>query len=254
MIPIFKSHHSYGRSILTIEDESDIVPGSPVSIIAICKKHNIKDLYLNESSMSGFMQVNKHCTKNNINLRFGYELICCRDIYDKTEESLKTESKVVVWLKDGGGYADLCKFYTHSNTDGYYNYARCDYQSLAALNRDYFSISIPFYDSFIHKNILESGKCVPEFGDMELTFHIENHNLPFDFIIKDALLKYIEKSNHKTVDSHRIYYYSDLDADAYQVFRCINNRSRLSKPDLEHFCSREFSFESFQCRSAAQLK
>jgi DNA polymerase III alpha subunit len=249
MIPIFKSHHSYGRSILTIEDEPDIISGKPVSIIAICKKHGIKDLYLAESSMSGFAQVNKHCIKNDLNLRFGYELICCRDNSDKTDESPRTESKVIVWLKDGGGYADLCKFYTQSNTDGFHNYARCDYKSLSSLNRDYFSVSIPFYDSFIHKNILGDGKCVPEFGDMELTFHIENHNLPFDFIIKDAVLKYIEGSGHKTIDSHKILYYNNSDAEAYQIFRCISNRSKLSKPDLEHFCSREFSFESFKCKS-----
>ena len=245
MIPIFKSHYSYGRSILTIEDEKEIKDGQPVSIVAICATHNLKEVYLAETSMGGFYKSHKVFAKNNINLRFGYQVVCCRDIYDKTEESKLTESKVIVWLRDGGGYADLCRFYTKCNTDGFYYTGRCDYKMLEDLSPDLLEVSIPFYDSFIHNNILESHRCTPEFGNRQLSFHIEDHNLPFDPIIKNGVLKYIGGSAHKIIDSHSVYYYNNDDINAYQVFRCINNRSKFTKPDLNHFGSDEFSFESY---------
>jgi len=36
------------------------------------------------------------------------------------------------------------------------------------------------------------------------------------------------------------------DFKAYLTFRCINNRTTLNKPNLEHMCSTEFSFESWK--------
>jgi len=55
VLPVFKSHYSIGRSILTLEDE-DISENDPDSIIDIAKKNNIKDLFLIEDNMSSFLQ------------------------------------------------------------------------------------------------------------------------------------------------------------------------------------------------------
>ena len=36
------------------------------------------------------------------------------------------------------------------------------------------------------------------------------------------------------------------DFKAYLTFKCINNRSALDKPQFDHMCSHEFSFESWE--------
>ena len=68
VIPLFKSHYSIGRSILTIEDE-DQVENYPDSILSILKDNKIKDLYLVEDNMSSFLEAYTNTKKNNINLR-----------------------------------------------------------------------------------------------------------------------------------------------------------------------------------------
>ena len=55
MIPLFKSHYSLGRSILTLEDK-DEKDDYPDSIIQICKENKMKELYLVEDNMSSFLE------------------------------------------------------------------------------------------------------------------------------------------------------------------------------------------------------
>ena len=44
MIPLFKSHYSLGRSILTLEDKND-ADDYPESIIQIAKENKLKEIY-----------------------------------------------------------------------------------------------------------------------------------------------------------------------------------------------------------------
>ena len=69
MIPLFKSHYSLGRSILTLEDK-DEKDDYPDSIIQICKENKMKELYLVEDNMSSFLEAYSNCRKNNIKLNY----------------------------------------------------------------------------------------------------------------------------------------------------------------------------------------
>ena len=51
LLPLFKSHYSLGRSILTLQEESNNQVG-PDSIIQICKDNDLKEFFLIEDSMS----------------------------------------------------------------------------------------------------------------------------------------------------------------------------------------------------------
>ena len=51
MLPIFKSHYSVGRSILTLEDKDELESTSPDSIISICLNHKIKKYVYNLKKM-----------------------------------------------------------------------------------------------------------------------------------------------------------------------------------------------------------
>ena len=56
VLPLFKSHYSLGRSILTLEKKETQLINGPDSIIDICLDHEIKDFYLVEDSMGSFLQ------------------------------------------------------------------------------------------------------------------------------------------------------------------------------------------------------
>ena len=45
-IPLFKSHYSLGRSILTLSNEDNGDKVAPDSIIDICKKNKLKEFFL----------------------------------------------------------------------------------------------------------------------------------------------------------------------------------------------------------------
>ena len=55
-----------------------------------------------------------------------------------------------------------------------------------------------------------------------------------------------EKGKIKVCEASRKYYNDRKDFKTYLTFRCINNRSVLNKPDIEHMSSNEFCFESWK--------
>ena len=76
-------------------------------------------------------------------------------------------------------------------------------------------------------------------------FFIENNDLPFDSLIRKKVENYILENNLDFCKAKSIYYNKRKDFKTYLTFRCINNRSTLDRPELEHMSSNEFSFESF---------
>ena len=140
----------------------------------------------------------------------------------------------------------MLKIYSKAATDGFYYTARTDWKTLNSQLTENLAIMIPFYDSFLHNNLLKDGAAIPTFTDKNRpVFCMEDHSLPFDGLINDAVLNYTQNNNYKIQQTHQIYYYAKDDALAYQTFRCINNRSNLNKPNLEFFSSSKFSFESY---------
>ena len=89
MIPLFKSHYSIGKSILTLEEEGSSIEDGPQSIIDLCKKNKIKDLFLVDDSMSGFLQGYLNSEKAKLNFRFGLRISVCEDLREKNEEQRK---------------------------------------------------------------------------------------------------------------------------------------------------------------------
>ena len=54
MLPLFKSHFSTGRSILTLNPPDKCVEGGPDSVFKLVKENDLKEVILVEDSFSGF--------------------------------------------------------------------------------------------------------------------------------------------------------------------------------------------------------
>ncbi|MAH46116.1 hypothetical protein CMI37_09805 [Candidatus Pacearchaeota archaeon] len=242
VLPVFKSHYSLGRSILTLEN-NDSDPDESDSIFDICEELKLKELILIDHNMSGFLQAYQNSKDLGIKLIFGIRLTICNDMSQKDADSLKTNNKIVILLKNEEGYKRLIRIFSLAARDGFYYEPRIDYKNLKKEWSDEdLSMAIPFYDSYVFKNTLYSNICVPELDFTEPTYFLEDNDLPFDNLIK---LKVMNISN-KTQKTQSIYYKNKEDFKAYLTFRCINNRSTLEKPEIEHMTSDEFCVESWK--------
>lgn len=244
-IPLFKSHYSFGKSILTLSDEEGT--SGPDSIIEICRNHGLKQMSLVEDSMTGFLEAYTNAEKNKIQLIYGVRLTICRDMEKKNEQSLSEESKYIIFAKNKNGYKKLIKIYSKAATEGFYYVPRYDFDRLKE-NWDDKSLElcVPFYDSFLFKNCLLSQRVLPKVDFTELTFFEEDNGLPFDDLLRRRMKDYTEDGKkYQSVPVQTIYYKERKDFLAYLTHRCINKRSTLNKPNLDHMHSREFCFESW---------
>tara|TARA_Y100000593_G_scaffold79555_1_gene148144 strand:- start:526 stop:1278 length:753 start_codon:yes stop_codon:yes gene_type:complete len=245
MIPLFKSHYSIGRSILnlSLNEESS---GAENSIPLLCKKSGLKDVFLVDDSMSGFLQAYLNCQELKLNLIFGLRITLCSDITKKNEESRSSNSKIVIFCKTSEGYKKLVKIFGEAAKDGFYYEPRLDLNVLKKhWDDEHLMMCIPFYDSFLFSNFLNGGNFVPNFSFCETKFFIEDNDLPFDEILRDKVDSYCKK-NHKTELVKSIFYPKREDFISYLTFKCINKRATLNKPNLDHMCSEEFCLESWE--------
>jgi DNA polymerase III alpha subunit len=245
-LPLFKSHYSLGKSILTVEEPST-KKGEPVenSIFHILKSNNLSSLTLVEDSITGLLQTSKVAADNKIKLNFGLRMTLLDNMEDKSEESLKEESKYIIFVKNNEGYKDLIKIWSKAATDGFYYIPRLSFKALKELwNNKNLKLAIPFYDSFLHLNSLEFYNHVPDFSFVDnVTFFKEENGIPFDFIIREKVDNFCDMNNYPTLETQSIFYKDKKDFIAYLAFRALNNRSTLECPRLNHLCSDTFNFE-----------
>jgi len=243
MIPLFKSHYSLGRSILTLSDQA-AGDNYPDSIIQIAKQNKMKEIYLVEDNMSSFLEAYTNTRNNNIRLYYGLRISVTESITEKTEDSRQKTSKIIIFFKNKKGYELLTKLFSIAAKIGFYYEPRLDYETLNKYSSEDLLIGIPFYDSFIFNNTLRNYICIPQFKLKPVAF-IENNDLPFDSIIQAKIEKYIKENNIDAFKTKSIYYNKKKDFKSYLKFRCINNRSILNKTEIEQMSSNEFCFESF---------
>lgn len=245
ILPIFTSHFSLGLATLTLEKPEEIDDNKPISIFSIAKKYKLSDIYLVENNFSGFIEAYKNSKDNKINLRFGLSLVICNDLNDKSEPSFKTESKIIIWMKNSEAYKDLIRISSKASTDGFYYVPRLDWKTLKEMWTNNLFLSIPSYSSFLHNNLLKGYECVPDFGNIKPNIFISKMNLPFDFLIEKSHRKYAENNNLDIIECHPVRFYSSKQLDSYICFKTIHNRSTMSKPQFDNFASRDFCWESY---------
>lgn len=245
VLPLFKSHYSIGKSILTLEKKEASIEGGPASIIDLCLKNKISEMYLVDDSMSGFLEGYLNSKAAELSFRFGLRLSIC-DTKDKNEESLQKTSKCIIFAKNKKGYQDLIKIYSLASQDGFYYEPRIDFESLKNLwGENDLALVVPFYDSFLHLNALHGALCIPDFEFCKPVFLIEKNDIPFNVILERHVKNFC-KDKYEMIQAKSIYYDKKTDFKAYLTFRCVNERTNLNKPNFSHMTSEEFSLQSWE--------
>lgn len=246
MLPLFKSHYSIGRSILTLDDPKKVVENGADSIFKIAKDNELKSIVLVEDSLTGFFEAYKRSIELKLKLVFGLRLSMRNSAFPDDE---KSEHKAIIFAKNANGCKSLNKIYSEAFTEfgGY-----LDFSSLKNFwNENDLKLCVPFYDSFLHVNLLNFGNCVPDFTFCNPSFLLEDNDVSYDHLLQDAVQDFCAKNNYPIVHAKSIYYNLRKDVKAFQTYKIICNRTigkerTLDKPELSHFCSDQFCFESWK--------
>jgi len=229
--PIFKSTYSYGKSILTIDE-----------IVQICEDNHLKSLTLVEDNLTSFMKSFYACKKNKIDLTYGLRITISNENLDEN-----SDHKIVIFALDDLGCVLLNKIYSLAFVE---NDGKLTYKDLKSLwDENSLSLVIPFYDSFIHQNNLFLKNCIPDLEGLKPRFWIEKNNLPYDKLIEQKVIEFTD-GNFPISFVKSIYYKNKDDVEALQTYKILCSRSfgrqaTLSCPNLNHFSSDEFCFESY---------
>jgi hypothetical protein len=226
VIPLFKTHASIGKSILKNSD-----------ILSFQKDRELKQVVMVEDTFYGFREINQKLIEANSQLIFGIRLSV---VENKTDE---LSSKLIYFAKNNEGAKQIKNLYTKANCSDSGNLV------LNELKQEEYSeikVGVPFYDSFIYQNIFNFGLCDVNIKRFDHFFFEEKNDHPFDAIISQQLKSFCKK----TVLSKSIYYKNRQDVEAFQFYKAVCNRSggrspNFGNPNIEHFCSPEFCWESY---------
>jgi DNA polymerase III alpha subunit len=227
MIALFKSQFSIGKSILTLDD-----------ILGIQEENSLKKIVLVEDSFYGFRAFNQACLERDVSLIFGIKLpVVQRDEKEKS-------SKLIFFAKNNQGVKDIKNLYTKTYTNDNNVLVLDDYSKSDLEN---IKIAVPFYDSYIYNNLFYFGMSNLVLNEYDHFYLEENNNHPFDFQIKSAL-KELGINSEK---SKSIYYKNKDDFHAFQMYKAVCGRSQgksptFGNPNLNHFCSDDFCWESYK--------
>jgi hypothetical protein len=252
ILPLFKSHFSIGKSILTLDSPAiDPNTKNPDSIFDIAEDYSLDRIIRVEDSFMGFLQARKVCFDLNKQLIFGLRLDMCDDLSKSIDpKDIKCSHKVILFPKNSDGCKLLNKIYTECKTK---HNGWMDFNFLQSFwDEDCLKLCIPFYDSFIFKNLTTFQSCFAHFTFTAPTFFIESNSLPFDAMTQDAVIKYCDSHGFQTESTQSIFYKNKQDFSAYLTYKLICGRSSfagrdlsLEKPNFDHLGSDEFCWESY---------
>jgi DNA polymerase III alpha subunit len=246
-LPCFSSHYSYGSSILTLEEAGKTAVGGPASIVDIAIENNMEKVILVEDRIDGFIEGYKNLSKKNIQLIFGVKLTVCADHEVKDDESLNTESKIIIFIKNSQGYNDLIKIYNRAWTENFYYSGRTSWKQLNSLWTDNLILALPYFSSFLAKNSLYiNSNIIPEFPVRPIIFNELNHKIPSGLVIDNAIKSYNKDNNFIIQNTKSIYYKNYKDFKTYCVFRALHERTSFEKPNIDDLCSNKFCLEDYK--------
>lgn len=246
MLPLFKSHFSIGKSILTLDDPKKVTEGGSDSVFKIAKDNNLKQVILVEDSLIGFFEAYKRSKEMGIQLIFGLRISMRNSALPEDSQS---EHKVIVFAKDNDGCKLLNKIYSRAFCT---NTGFLDYIDLKELwNDNHLKLAIPFYDSFIYINNFSFGNAIPDLTFTKPTLFIEDNSLALDYLLQEKVNEFATNNDISITKVRSIYYNKKSDVKAFMAYKIICNRSfgkdrSLEKPELPHFCSDKFSFEAWK--------
>lgn len=209
-------------------------------------KHNAKVSF--DKATTKFERESKWSTEP-IQLIYGLKLTVVPDMTIKDEASIRDECKVIIFLKNSQAYNDVLKIWSRAWTDGFYYQGRIDWKTLKSFWTPNLMLALPFFSSFIAKNLLTMASIVPDLpcpaAEIQV-FKEVGSDLPFAPLIDKAVDEFATQSGAQVQRVKSIYYRGPDDFAAYQTFRAMDRGGSYSAPNVSHLASDRFSFADWQ--------
>jgi len=247
MIPLFKSHYSIGKSILTLDAPEKVKKGGADSIIDIALDAGLKQIVLIEDTMHGFLEAKKRCSENDLQLIFGFRTNMCQEY--EVESDRVPSHKIIIFAKNDSGVKKLYKIYSYIHCDQQNKITEKDLKRFW-VKKD-LTMAIPFYDSFVYENNFKyQANFMHNLTYYDPLFFIEENGLPVDALLKEAVEGFALVNNFKTQKTKSVYYRNREDLPAFQTYKMITSRSfnrkaSIHSPNLNGCGSEEFCMESW---------
>lgn len=247
MIYLFKTHYSLqGRSIIQVNDLSKEPKEGPPNLVDLCVKYKVNPCVVVEDSMAGFWQIYKSLSQANIQMIFGLRLSFVDNAADKESHN---PHKNIIFVKNPQGYKTLIKISSIANTDFFHQgEGRVDYNFIHSLWSDDLVMGIPFYDSFLYKNLFTLNTCVPDYRDIKPTVFWESHEKPHDKILLKSCTNYAKENGLELQEARSIYYENRQDFLAWKARKVMANSNHgkentLMNANLNHCSSDTFCLD-----------
>ena len=109
-VPLFKTHYSIGKSILTLHPPSRVEKGGADSVIDMALDSGLKQLVLVEDSMHGLLEAKRRCEENTLQIIFGIRNHLGQQY--EVEKGKVPSHKIVIFAKSDDGVKHLYKIYS----------------------------------------------------------------------------------------------------------------------------------------------
>lgn len=226
MINLFKTHYSIGKSVLTLEE------GKDRSVFSVAKKLGLSEIIILDDNLSGAAEAYFQAEKEKIPVRIG-----CILRHSEDGENISNFNLIALNTQ---GYRDLVAISSFQETKKEKHLTTEEIKKYLTQN---LWLSIPFYDSFLFKNLLEGTSCIFDIG-LKPTLLLEDNDLPFDAILREKVLQLAEKEDLDTLDVQTCLYPDEDWFDAWQTVKTMHKRSyrggTLSCPNLDNCGSTNF--------------
>lgn len=179
-------------------------------------------------------------------LIYGVKLTVCADHTDKSDESKKTESNVIIFIRNTAGYSDLIRIYNRAWTENHVGYGRTSWRQMKDLWTPNLTLALPFFSSCVARNLFTFNTIVPDFPVPPTLFKEVDSGLPFASLLDQALDLFARQHGLSVQPVKTIYYRDAAAFDAYVTFRAIGNRAEFARPQVDHLCSDRFSWQAYK--------
>ncbi len=270
LAPIFRSTYSFeGASLLTLDEPGKAKPGAALSVFDLAKEANLQEVIICDRHIDGYIQAYKVASKltPEVKLVYGISFTVVPDIADKSIDTRRSESKVIVLIKDHvNGYKSLVHIWNRAwGKEGHityclagkdYSYGRVDWNLLKAFWTEHLVLALPFYGSFIDCNTRTFAQLTPDLPTRPWVFREQDSGLPFEPLVGAAVDRYVGNDRSMVVPTKTICYRSAVDMKSFVTMRAIAGGNTFDEPNVAHLASDSFSLESYlkiRNQSAAPL-
>ena len=193
------------------------------------------------------------CKESGIKPIIGCEMyVAPRKATDKEGQIDASLTHLILLAKNYKGYKNLLKLVSFANTEGFYYKPRVDKEILAKYSDGLIALTsclageVP--RKILNDDIEGAERTALElreiFGERNFYFELQDHGLPEEKKVKEALIELGKKLSIPLVATNDVHYLRKSDARIHDVLLCIGTGSTISKPKKLGFGTPEFYFKT----------